>query len=191
MEPSAQYGTSATLARVVQRLGATLLSLEAGRPDLVRTVTSVVLYDPLDPPAVTPGTFMLGAGLVSEDEIAAAIRSFARDGAVALVLRAPVPQGPLIRAALADTSMAVYGLARGASWLQAATLVTATLSTVSPDELMLGGHDSGTDLFELANSLAALLDAPVTIEDLSSRVIAFSSDQSGADEGRHRTILSM
>ncbi|WP_037958854.1 PucR family transcriptional regulator [Streptomyces violens] len=191
MEASAQYGSSAILSRVVERLGATLLSWEAGRPDPGRTVTSVVLYDPLDPPAVAPGTFVLGAGLASPEEIAAAIRSFARDGAIALVLREPVPHGPLISAALADTSMAVYGLARGASWMHVATLVTATLSTVSPDELMLGGHDSGTDLFELANSLAALLDAPVTIEDLSSRVIAFSSDQSGADEGRHRTILSM
>ena len=35
--------------------------------------------------------------------------------------------------------------------------------------------EPGPDLFELANSLAALLHAPVTIEDLSSRVIAFSA----------------
>ncbi len=58
------------------------------------------------------------------------------------------------------------------------------MDAVFPDE-------PGPDLFELANSLAALLDAPVTIEDLASRVIAFSADQSTADEGRHRTVLSM
>jgi PucR-like helix-turn-helix protein/diguanylate cyclase with GGDEF domain len=58
------------------------------------------------------------------------------------------------------------------------------VDAVFPDE-------PGPDLFELANSVAALLDAPVTIEDLSSRVIAFSADQSAADEGRHRTVLSM
>ncbi|MEV0598785.1 helix-turn-helix domain-containing protein [Streptomyces sp. NPDC050315] len=175
----------------MERLGATLLSLRAGRPDPGRTVTSVVLYDALAPPAVAPGAVVLGAGLASQEEIAAAIHSFARDGAIALVLREPVPHGPLIRAALADTSIAVYGLAREASWLHVATLMTSALSTVAPDELMLGGHNTGTDLFELANSLTTLLDAPVTIEDLSSRVIAFSSDQSGADDGRHRTILSM
>lgn len=56
---------------------------------------------------------------------------------------------------------------------------------------MTAEHDPGVGLFETANALAALLDAPVTIEDPAAHVIAFSSEQAGADEGRHRTILSM
>ena len=50
------------------------------------------------------------------------------------------------------------------------------MDAVFPDE-------PGPDLFELANSVTALLDAPVTIEDLSSRVIAFSATDSHGSRG--------
>jgi DNA-binding PucR family transcriptional regulator len=52
----------------------------------------------------------------------------------------------------------------------------------------LGGVPSG-DLFALANAIGALLDAPVTIEDRSSRVLAFSGRQDEADSSRVETIL--
>ncbi|MFD7922244.1 PucR family transcriptional regulator [Streptomyces sp. NPDC059740] len=177
------------LERLVERLGPTLSPGPGQGPAAGRSVSSVVLHDPVDPPSVTPGAFVLGAGLADPGEVAAAVRSFARDGAVALVLREPVEREAAVRAAAAETSVALYGLPRGASWLQVASLVTASLSPLPTH--VSGGHEPGTDLFELANSLAALLDAPVAIEDPSSRVIAFSSDQTGADDGRHRTILSM
>lgn len=48
-----------------------------------------------------------------------------------------------------------------------------------------------TDLFEVANALAALLDAPVTIEDTAARVIAFSAGQPDDDEVRLRTVLDL
>ncbi|MCW2765557.1 MAG: putative transcriptional regulator, PucR family [Nocardioides sp.] len=44
-------------------------------------------------------------------------------------------------------------------------------------------------LFELANAIAALLDAPVTIEDRESRVMAYSDLQDQADASRVATIL--
>ena len=50
------------------------------------------------------------------------------------------------------------------------------------------GIPSG-DLFAVANAVAALLDAPVTIEDRSSRVLAFSGRQDEADPSRVETIL--
>jgi DNA-binding PucR family transcriptional regulator len=37
--------------------------------------------------------------------------------------------------------------------------------------------------------VSALLDAPLTIEDLNSRVLAFSADQDRADESRKETVL--
>src|SRR5690606_3484815 len=51
-----------------------------------------------------------------------------------------------------------------------------------------GGVSAG-DLFAVANAIAALLDAPVTIEDRSSRVLAFSGGQEAADESRVETII--
>jgi DNA-binding PucR family transcriptional regulator len=56
------------------------------------------------------------------------------------------------------------------------------------EEEELGGLPSG-DLFAVANAIASLLDAPITIEDRSSRVLAFSGRQDEADPSRVETIL--
>lgn len=45
------------------------------------------------------------------------------------------------------------------------------------------------DLFEVANSLAGLLDAPVTIEDRDTIVMAYSGSGQSVDEARIETIL--
>jgi hypothetical protein len=53
----------------------------------------------------------------------------------------------------------------------------------------LGGVPSG-DLFALANAVATLLDAPITIEDRRQRILAFSGRQDEADQSRVATILA-
>src|SRR5699024_8158792 len=82
-------------------------------------------------------------------------------------------------------------LTRGATWAQLAALLRSALGEgevgVGESET-LGGFPAG-DLFALANAIAALLDAPITIEDRSSRVLAFSGRQSEADQPRVETIL--
>jgi hypothetical protein len=45
------------------------------------------------------------------------------------------------------------------------------------------------NLFKLANSLSEILDSPVTIEDLRSRVMAFSADQERGDDARKQSVL--
>ena len=45
------------------------------------------------------------------------------------------------------------------------------------------------DLFEVANSLARLIDAPVTIEDRDTIVMAYSGGDQAVDEARVETIL--
>jgi len=67
-----------------------------------------------------------------------------------------------------------------------AVLAEGDVGVSEPESL--GGLPSG-DLFALANAVAALLDAPVTIEDRSSRVLAFSGRQDEADPSRVETIL--
>jgi hypothetical protein len=47
------------------------------------------------------------------------------------------------------------------------------------------------DLFELANAICACIDAPVTIEDRNSRVLAFSGRQEEADAMRIATVLGL
>jgi len=46
-----------------------------------------------------------------------------------------------------------------------------------------------TDLFALANAIAAMVGGPVTIEDRQSRLLAYSSQDEDVDEARRQTIL--
>ncbi|HET6940507.1 MAG TPA: helix-turn-helix domain-containing protein, partial [Nocardioides sp.] len=87
--------------------------------------------------------------------------------------------------------VAVLGLSRGAPWGHLNELLRSLFSegdvgVAEPESL--GGLPSG-DLFAVANAIASLLDAPVTIEDRSSRVLAFSGRQDEADPSRVVTIL--
>src|SRR5690606_3693161 len=45
------------------------------------------------------------------------------------------------------------------------------------------------DLFGVADAVAAIIDAPVTIEDSQSRVLAYSRGQDSSDPVRHSTIV--
>lgn len=187
-----QRGSTSSLVRILDRLGSTLLSLVAGDVKQSISVTSVVLYDPLDRPELRPGALVLGVGITGEEGVVKALRAFAQEGVVAVVLREPVETGSLVEAAVAETGIVVFGLVRGASWIQVATMLNSALGIESVDHLSaLTGPEMGSDLFELANALAALLQSPVTIENLSSRVIAFSADQAGTDEERRKTILGL
>ncbi len=55
----------------------------------------------------------------------------------------------------------------------------------------LGAVQNSEDLFELANAICTCIDAPVTIEDRDSRVLAFSARQAEADAMRIETVLGL
>ncbi len=186
----------ASLGRVLDDLGATLLDLVhgdlvRGEPDRADDIGGIVIYDPVDEPVLPEHALVLGVGLSDPDDIAGLLGKLGEHGAVGLVLRAPVPADESIRRAAEAAGIAVLGLTRGASWAQLAALLRSLLAEGDIGETepeTLGGIPSG-DLFALANAVAALLDAPVTIEDRSSRVLAFSGRQDEADPSRVETIL--
>ncbi|WP_199512491.1 PucR family transcriptional regulator [Nucisporomicrobium flavum] len=181
----------ASLGRVLNDLGATLLELVHGDPGPGEPIGGVAIHDPYDEPSLPPHALVLGVGLREPEEITALLRTLGRHGAAGLVLRAPVPAGDEVRAAADDAGVAVLALTRGASWAQLAALLRSMLSQGDVGDAgpeTLGGMPSG-DLFALANAVAALVDAPVTIEDPDSRVLAFSGRQEEADKSRVETIL--
>ncbi|TDD69267.1 PucR family transcriptional regulator [Jiangella aurantiaca] len=181
----------ATLGRVLDDLGSTLLEVVAGRVDPGRSVGGVVIHDPLDPPAMPDDALVLGVGLAASAEIADVVRAVAAEGAVGLVLRVPVDIDADVRQAVTEEGLVLFGLTRGASWAQVAALLRSLLALDDlggVDDQTLAGAGAG-DLFALAGAVSALLDAPLTIEDLNSRVLAFSADQERADESRKETVL--
>ncbi len=191
----------AGLARVVEELGSTLLDVVCGEVQRPEEIGGVVIHDPLDEPELPEHALVLGVGLHEPDEIAAAAARLGAQGAIGLVVRAPVEVTEELAAAARRAGVTVLALARGAAWTHLAGMIR-TLTSAGPqlDPEPLGrtgaglrqvvGYQSGLDdLFAVANAIAALVDAPVTIEDRSSRLLAFSSRQEEADTWRVQTIL--
>ncbi|WP_230690377.1 PucR family transcriptional regulator [Catellatospora paridis] len=183
--------SQATLGRVLDDLGATLLELVHGDADRGGDIGGVAIHDPLEEPVLPQRALVLGVGLREPAEVATLLRTLGRHDATALVLRAPLALTPELRQAADESGVALLALTRGASWAQLAALLRALLAegdVGDAEPQTIGGMPSG-DLFALANAVAALLDAPVTIEDRSSRVLAFSGRQDEADPSRVETIL--
>ena len=180
----------ASLGRVLDDLGDSMLELVAGDPDHEGDIGGVVIHDPEDEPVHPPCALVLGVGVPAAD-LAGLVRDLGRHGAVGLIVRAPVSVTTDLAGAVEEAGVALLGLRRGATWAQLTALLRSLLAEgdIGPAEPeSLGGLPSG-DLFAVANAVGALLDAPVTIEDRSSRVLAFSGRQDEADPSRVETII--
>jgi hypothetical protein len=181
----------ASLRRVLEDLGTTLLDLVCGDADTGEDLGGVVIHDPFDEPSPPPHTLVLAVGVREPGEIARLLDELGAQRAAGLVVRAPVTATEEIAAAARRSGVALLALTRGASWAQLAAMVRSLIAegdigAEGPETP--GGLLSG-DLFALANAIAALLDAPITIEDRNSRVLAFSGRQDEADPSRVETIL--
>ncbi|MER6948382.1 helix-turn-helix domain-containing protein [Nonomuraea sp. NPDC000554] len=179
-------GMKISLDRVLDELGVTLVDLIAGDPRAAPEVTGVAILDPHDDLVLSDGTMVLGVGVREPGEVLALFRRLAQSHVCALVLRAPVPLTADVQTAAEESGVPLLSLTRGASWVQLTGSVRALLAQAGEDELV--GVRAG-DLFAVANAVSALLDAPVTIEDRGSRVLAFSNRQDEADQSRVETIL--
>jgi len=181
-----------SLHRVLDDLGATLLELVcAPSGPTADEIGGVAIHDPVDEPVLPRRALVLGVGVHASQDIAALLAALGKHEAAGLVLRSPVTVDAAVAAAVESSCVPLLALTRGASWTQLAALLRSLLAEgdVGDDrQETLGGIPSG-DLFSVANAVAALIDAPVTIEDRSSRVLAFSGRQDEADRSRVETIL--
>ena len=180
-----------SLRRVLDDLGWTLLELVCGDAAAVDEIGGVAIHDPVDEPVLPRRALVLGVGIRSAEEAAELLAVLGKHEAAGLVLRSPAPLSDEVTAAVEASGVPLLALTRGASWTQLAAMLRSLLSEgdIGDDGLQtLGGLPSG-DLFSVANAVAALIDAPVTIEDRSSRVLAFSGRQDEADQSRVETIL--
>jgi hypothetical protein len=176
---------------VLDDLGSMLLELVHGDPERAEPVGSVVIHDPEDSPVLSPRALVLGVGISDPAVISGLLAEIGAQDAVALILRSSVPVPPAVREAADKAGVVLLGLRRGAPWEHLAAMLRSLLADneggAAPPESLLG-LPSG-DLFAVANAIAALIDAPITIEDRSSRVLAFSGRQEEADASRVEVIL--
>ncbi|MEU9320223.1 helix-turn-helix domain-containing protein [Streptomyces sp. NPDC048295] len=178
----------AGLGRVLEELGSTLLDVVCGDAERAGDIGGVVIHDPLDEPELPDRALVLGVALREPDDIARVLTRLGERGAVALVVRAPVVADDVLAKAVASSGVVLLAFTRGASWTHLAGMLRTLTSSDGPEGPAAGRIESG-DLFAVANAIAALLDAPVTIEDRNSRLLAFSSRQEDVDHSRVQTIL--
>ncbi|WP_433868568.1 PucR family transcriptional regulator [Saccharopolyspora sp. CA-218241] len=154
------------------------LVVAAGRDAELR---SVAMHDPIEA-TPTRGDVFLAVGVataVRAVELAAAAE------AVAVLVHADAAE-EVRSAAERSEGVAVLAADRALSWSLLAELVYGLVFEGRETESGRGP----SDLFALADAVAAATEAPVTIEDRRSRVVAYSSRQHDVDEVRHSTILA-
>ncbi|GII95211.1 PucR family transcriptional regulator [Sinosporangium siamense] len=174
-----------TLARAIEHLGSTLVDLLAGDPGTAGVVTGVHVHDPADPAPVPAGSIVLAVGLNDGPSLLALVQA-AAGRAAAVVVRSSAADGRLVNRA-GECGTVLLGLSPGASWLQALTLLNASGRTANVAPFSSPALTG--ELFDLANAICTLIDAPVTIDDRHGNVLAFSDRQEEADFIRVECIL--
>jgi DNA-binding PucR family transcriptional regulator len=179
-----------SLARLVDDLKAIGLRLvhPARRDPLVQTVE---IFDPTDRVAHGPSCLMLGVGIQPTiDAVHGLLEEIPTPGVAGVIVKGSVDIDQETCDLLDERGVALVELSRGASWSQVANVVRERLSSGAlPVTGLHDGEGPPDDLFDLANAISALVNAPITIEDRDSRVVAFSRHQENTDSARVSTVL--
>lgn len=178
-----------TLQRVLDAVGPPLASVlvQPGNPGA--PVADLVIVEPLALPEIHPGDLVLGVSIADSAQALALIARSGDRGAAALVLKEPIAAEPELARAADRAGVALLAVQRRAAWTQVFAVLRSLLdagSTAPPD---LTGAGEFTDLFTLADAISTVIDAPVTIEDASSRVLGYSARQDNTDAARVATII--
>jgi len=179
---------SATIGRLLDRLGYTLLRAVEDGLDRSAPVDGVCFYDLLEPSPLPPRTLVLGNVAADTDLAVRMIKEAGRDGATGVVLRDRLSAEDEVQAAARQSGVILLDLVRGASWLQLASMINSVLPGAALD-VGPSVDQNGPDLFDLADTIADLTGGPVTIEDLGSVIVAYSADQHQADVARQESVL--
>lgn len=175
-----------SLKRVVNTLGTGVVDVVSAPRGLDIDIADVVVHDRADPLDVSAGDLVLGVGLGPGPETVEVVTGLASRNVAAVMLKSAAASDEDLVDASRGSGIAILSVPTGASWSQIIHLVQSVLSHSAAGEEALG---SAGDLFALADAISALVDAPVTIEDRLSRVLAYSGRQEEADAARAETIV--
>lgn len=183
--PTAPRGL--TVGDVVGTLGGGLLrvAVEAVGPE----VDDITLAEPASGVYGQAGDLLLGVGIESPEAAISLIESAHRAGTGGVVLRRSTARRREVRGAAHRLGLPLVELADHASWAHVVWLLRGVLDRAATGAAVRSDGPVHDDLFALADACAALVEAPVTIEDTQSRVLAHSARQDIADPVRVSTIV--
>lgn len=170
---------------IVERVGPTLLHT-VWLPDAGPAVADVVIAEPGVGTSVAAGDLVLGVAAADVDDAAALVSQSAGRGAAAVLLKPPLASKSPVRRAAKAAEIALVEVRAATAWAQLVWLLRTVLDADDPVE---EGDPGAGDLFRLADIVASVVDAPVTIEDTNSRVLAYSARQDLTDPARVSTIM--
>ncbi|WP_416952390.1 PucR family transcriptional regulator [Nocardioides sp. T5] len=155
-------------------------------PGAERSVVGLELVEPGDAVLLEAGDLVVLVGARTEDDVVGVVQRAAP--ASGIVLRRQQAASPRVRELSQQLGLSVLVVEDDAPW----SWVVSSLRTAVDRPAALVSQrrvDVYSDLFELADELSSVLGAPVTIEDATSRVLAYSSGQDDVDEARRSTIV--
>jgi hypothetical protein len=177
-----------TVQGVVDRVGPTLLHTRLAGEE--GHVADVVIAEPGRRDPIGAGDLVLGVGVHATKEAAELVRYCGGEGAAAVLLKPPLPVRAAVRSAAQAHGTALVEVNAAVSWAQLVLLLRSVLDAAADEsDDRYGGEPGLSDLFRLADAAAAVIDAPVTIEDANSRVLAYSARQDRTDPARVSTIM--
>ncbi len=132
------------------------------------------------------GALIAAAGVIVPSQQSDAVELAAAAGASVIVFQDL--SSPEIQAQCRELGIALAVLGAGVDWSH---LVWFLRSMLDRGKVVVGSElPAQQGLFAMADAVAAMLDAPVTIEDAHSRVVAYSATTDGADDARTSTIMT-
>ncbi|MEO7236281.1 MAG: PucR family transcriptional regulator, partial [Lapillicoccus sp.] len=152
-------------------------------------VSDIVIAEPGDADRDLTGDLVLGPAVVDGAGARDLLRRASASGAAGVVLRRGPARARGVRLTARQVGMALLELDDAASLVPVIALlgeIVGTASATGPARPDVGVEG---DLLALADAAAGLVDAPVTIEDAQSRVLAYSSRQDVTDTARVSTIV--
>ncbi|MGY4766654.1 PucR family transcriptional regulator [Kribbella sp. CWNU-51] len=185
------FATDRTVESLLDRLGSTVVDvvhLANGGMTGVRQV--LIGARALDGTEVRDGV-LLGCDVDSTEHVAELLEVLGPDGLAALVL-AEKPEVDRRCVEKAERYGVTLLRSTGAiNWSQLAGAAWQFLEAAEPAGWTDSFGTTTADLFRFATTVSSILGAPVTIEDLSSTVVAFSPGQEDVDPARTASILSL
>ena len=180
-----------SVKQMFERLGDSLITLVAGDLDEERVVEEVVIQASDEPVGLARDAVVFGVGTGGDSaEVCGLLRKVGAAGASALILRAPVATDDAVTSAVIESRVPLLAFVEGAPWMYLADMIRPARTRREEDSFVTEASLSADlNLFKVANSLSEILDSPVTIEDLRSRVMAFSADQERGDDARKASVL--
>lgn len=175
-----------TLPDLVEALGPELVQVVAEPAGVEIGIDRILIHDVTEQQSYGRTHLVLGVGVTTEPQVVSVLR---RRPAAFLVKADETLCRSWTTAALAH-GVALLATPASTDWaLLHQAMTELPRASTFQDAAALTPTQLVQDLFELANGLAAALNAPVTIEDTQFRLLAYSALQRGVDEARSATIL--